>query len=180
MGIGELMLRELERRQPGWREAAHESGEAPIRHIVEKHWNSVNVRLEIADFDRLSYAINAIMFSTTAEAAAAQSRSVLDKQIDRMIERISYLYEPLALIEFDEARMQAQIRSRKPFMIDGTRFYFELLLRRGNRLSLHRYVTAVQDQTREEAPFILSKELLHRLLDDLAAALQEPAAGAQS
>ena len=88
---------------------------------------------------------------------------------DRLTARVTYLMEPLVLVEADAEGTTVELRSQKPTPRDGHRSYYEVLLDRGGRLRLHRVRVENSDRRRSEAPFQLSREVLERLADDLVA-----------
>jgi hypothetical protein len=77
----------------------------------------------------------------------------LRKQAAAIVEKIDYLGCELKVIEVDGVSKAVQIRSKKP-AADG---YIEVLLRRGDSLSLER----------KGAPLHISKGDLDRLIEDL-------------
>ena len=77
----------------------------------------------------------------------------LRKQAAAIVEKIDYLGCELKVIEVDGVSRAVQIRSKKP-AADG---YIEVLLRRGDSLSLER----------KGSPLHISKGDLDRLIEDL-------------
>lgn len=86
---------------------------------------------------------------------------------ERLAARVSYLMEPLVLIEVDALGGEAELRSKHTTRRDGLRNYYEARLSRNGRVNLTR--RAFDDVTRRprDVPFQLSREVVERLADDL-------------
>ena len=84
----------------------------------------------------------------------------LRKQAAAVVEKISYLGSELKLVEVDGISDAVQIRSKKPAE-DG---FVEVILRRGNYLSLER----------KGSPLHISKDDFERLIRDLTEILRRP------
>ena len=89
------------------------------------------------------------------------------------------LLEPLAVVEIDQARGNAQIRSATPTERNGCKQYFEFLLSRTGQVGIHRYQAGLN--SREESTFVITHETLGRLARQVAeavdASLATPAKG---
>lgn len=88
---------------------------------------------------------------------------------DRVANRLTYLMEPLVLLELDADGGTAELRSQSPTARDGQHAYYEVRLNRQGTLRLRRLAFEEADRKRRETPFQLSREVLERLADDLAA-----------
>ncbi|GIW86230.1 MAG: hypothetical protein KatS3mg108_0554 [Isosphaeraceae bacterium] len=86
---------------------------------------------------------------------------------ERIAQRITYLMEPLVLIEIDPLGVEAELRSQHTTRRDGLRNYYEARLNQSGHLRLTR--RAFDDVTRRphDVPFQLSREVVERLADDL-------------
>ena len=82
---------------------------------------------------------------------------------------ITYLGEELAVIEKEEARGRAVLRSVHPRREEGRISFFELVLDRAKGMSLARYVYDRSRGERFTVPASMSRETLERLLQDLIA-----------
>jgi hypothetical protein len=86
---------------------------------------------------------------------------------ERLAARVTYLMEPLVLVEVDAQGVEVELRSQSTTRRDGLRNYYEARLDRNGRVRLTR--RAFDDTARRprEVPFQLSRETLERLADDL-------------
>jgi hypothetical protein len=88
----------------------------------------------------------------------------------RAAERVSGLMEPLKVIEVDNDRRQAQLRSESPLQRADKCFYYELLLQSGGSAVLRRFQAGTTTTHREQVTFALTHEVLAKLASDVAAA----------
>jgi hypothetical protein len=108
--------------------------------------DDVKITTDIEASDQLGMLVRRIQ----AESA---SKRDLRKQAAAIVEKITYLGTELKVIEVDGVSEAVQIRSKKPAE-DG---YIEVVLRRGNYVSLER----------KGAPLHISKRDFERLIQDL-------------
>lgn len=87
----------------------------------------------------------------------------------RIAARVTYLMEPLAIIEADAMGGQVLLRSGKPTPRAGKRSYYEVRLRKAGNLTLARVAYDDATRTRQDVPCQFTKEVLERLTDDLVA-----------
>ncbi len=90
---------------------------------------------------------------------------------DRLVARLTYLMEPLVVLEVDAEGGQAELRSHTPSQRDGRRTYYELRLDRNAALRLGRFTFDETSRRREPVTCQLTREALERLADDLVASL---------
>ena len=90
---------------------------------------------------------------------------------DRLVTRLTYLMEPLVVLEIDAAGGQAELRSEAPSWRDGRRTYYELRLDRRAALRLSRVTFDEASRKRDTALCQLTREALERLADDLVESL---------
>ena len=88
---------------------------------------------------------------------------------DRLAARLTYLMEPLVVIEVDAEGGEAALRSREPSTRDEVRTYYEVRLRREGTLNLRRVAYDPSDRRRRPVACQLTREALERLADDLVA-----------
>ena len=88
---------------------------------------------------------------------------------DRIAARVTYLMEPLVVLELDEKEFQVELRSKTPTPRDGRRSYYELVLSCDGSAVLERVAFKEADRKRETVPFQLTREVLERLVNDLVA-----------
>lgn len=93
-------------------------------------------------------------------------RASLRQRAQRLESAISYLEEPLQLVEFDSQTGHVMLRSAPPRRLGAQRLYFELVAG-PRRIQLQRWT--VQTATpRAAIPATLTRETLDRLVADLA------------
>ena len=97
------------------------------------------------------------------------SHSELKAWGDRLALKLTYLMEPLIVLEVDAEGGQAELRSEAPTQREGRRTYYELRLNRSAALKLGRICYDESTRKRENIPCQLTREALERLADDLAA-----------
>jgi hypothetical protein len=88
---------------------------------------------------------------------------------DRLAARLTYLMEPLVVIEVDAEGGEAELRSKSPTTRNEVRAYYEVRLRREGTLNLRRVAYDPTDRRRKPVPCQLTCEALERLADDLVA-----------
>jgi hypothetical protein len=106
---------------------------------------------------------------TTSQLADASLEDL--KQIStELTAKLTYLLEPIGLVEADADRCSIQLRSNPPQKGEDGTSYYELLVRRGGDISLSRYQKK-PGQMREIVPAQVTREVLARLADDFVAAV---------
>lgn len=86
---------------------------------------------------------------------------------DRVAARVTYLMEPLRVVEVDPVGAEVELRSAAPSQRKGVRAYYEVRLRRAGTLNLARVVFDDATRTRRDEPFQMTHEVIERLADDL-------------
>ncbi|RUL89615.1 hypothetical protein [Tautonia sociabilis] len=87
---------------------------------------------------------------------------------DRLAKHVTYLMEPLVVLEVDAQGGEVELRSQSPTPRGQLRSYYEVRLNVAGTLRLHRVAFDATDRKRRPTPFQLSREVLERLADDLA------------
>jgi hypothetical protein len=87
---------------------------------------------------------------------------------ERVAARVTYLMEPLVILEHDPLAGEVELRSRTPTERGESRSHYEARLRRDGTLRLSRVVTDAATRRRRPAPCQMTREALERLADDLA------------
>jgi hypothetical protein len=100
--------------------------------------------------------------SSNLANATVDSLKALSAKIQQ---RLTYLLEPISLLETDSESVSIQMRSSPPQVGDDGRSYYELLVRRGGEVTLRRYHKAA-GQPRQVIPAHVTREVLGRLADD--------------
>ena len=98
----------------------------------------------------------------------AEGTDELSRIAGLICERITYLSENFKLIELDRHNNKVQIRSAPPYHRESLIYYFEIILDL-NRMSLQlqRLAYDSEDRSLEPVPFVISYDLLERLMRDL-------------
>ncbi|HEU5086388.1 MAG TPA: hypothetical protein VFT99_03045, partial [Roseiflexaceae bacterium] len=123
--------------------------------------------------DRFSATVNSL--DIIVETPAGDAQQFLSERSARVMQRLNYLEEPLAVWELDQRESLAQLRSSPP-QRDGERVeYWEVTLHAGDRPSaqIGRYRWEPGMPEREALPYPATFGLLGRLADSLAGALSE-------
>ncbi len=87
----------------------------------------------------------------------------------RLSARLTYLMEPLALIEADALGGEVVLKSGAPSSKNGRRTYYEVRIDRSGILKLARLAFDESARSRQAVPCQFTSELLERLIDDLVA-----------
>jgi hypothetical protein len=122
----------------------------------------------IRTIDRLACVVDSLELAS--DKLANLSMDELKARSNRLCAKLSYLLEPIALIESDADTCTTQLRSNPPAKEDDQTFYYEILMRRGGTISLCRYQKQPGD-VRQNVPATFTHEVLVRLADDFVAAL---------
>jgi hypothetical protein len=112
-------------------------------------------------------------FQTLAYTTDKLANSTLDelKGISQALTaRLTYLLEPIGLVEADADRCSVQLRSSPPQKNDDGTSYYELMVRRGGHITLSRY-SKQSGQLRQIVPAQVTREVLGRLADDFLTAV---------
>ena len=128
-------------------------------------------RLQLTCRSANTIGIEADHLDFSADDPGAPDRPIdeLRAWADRLAERVTYLMEPLVLVEVDPEGGVVELRSDKPTPRPGLRSYYEVRLDRRTRLRLHRVAFDEAQKRRRETSFQLTAEVLERLVDDLVA-----------
>ena len=126
------------------------------------------VRCALSEVTSLAVNVDALVLETTELAAAGIDE--LEDMSSRLSARVNYLLEPIGPVEIDADACTVQLRSMPPHKDDDGRNYYELLVRRGGEMSLHRY-RKEPGQPRTTIPATLTREVLVRLVSDFCAVL---------
>ena len=90
---------------------------------------------------------------------------------DRLSSRLTYLMEPLTVLEADPIAGEVVLRSQAPTARGDRRAFYELRLDRSGTARLGRVAFDDETRRRRPAPCQLTREALERLADDLAASI---------
>ena len=131
---------------------------------LQVHLPSGLLSAEVVACDAIGCAALEVTYSTPQLANSTLQQ--LKKLSDELSRRLSYLLEPISLIEADDEAATVQMRSNPPQKDDDGTRYYELLVRRGGDLSLVRY-QKLPGQPRQPTPAHLTREVFVRLAGDL-------------
>jgi hypothetical protein len=102
-------------------------------------------------------------------AQRAQGGETLRAWAERIARCITVLMGPLKVVEIDEQRGEAMLRSDKPQPRADKVIYFELMLHGTQRAVLRRYEGAHANGSRAQISFAITHEAIAKLAADLTA-----------
>jgi hypothetical protein len=126
-----------------------------------------HLSLNLTAASPVGVAFDALEFAD--EDAAGRSAEALRAWGGRLASRLTYLMEPLVVIEVDDQAGEAELRSKSPTVRDGVQSYYEIRLHRAGRLGLRRVAFSTSDRRRQPVSCQLTREALDRLANDLVA-----------
>jgi len=141
--------------------------EAPREVTVEEGPNRLTLHLSAAG--PVGLALDSLDFATTSRPE--WSPEALRAWGSRIAARLTYLMEPLVVLEHDPIENQVEIRSESPTQRSGRRTYYEVRLYPGGALRLSRVSYDEATRRRETTPCQLTREALERLADDFVASV---------
>jgi hypothetical protein len=144
--------------------AALESPAGPGPVVVQE--GPHRLELQVQEGSPVGVAFTDLVFSS---GLPDRSSEQLKAWGDRLAARVTYLMEPLVVIEVDSVGGEVELRSQAPTVRHGRRTFFEVRLRRDGSLHLAR--VAFDEETRRCRPALcqMTLEVLERLADDLVA-----------
>jgi hypothetical protein len=122
----------------------------------------------IASADTMSVAFTAFAFHSDRLASAETAK--LSRIADVLASKLTYLLEPLRVVEVDGNAGAVQMRSHPPYQRDKQTKYYEVLVQRGGAISLVRY-ERLPGEPRQPIAAHVTEEVFYRLADDFAAAV---------
>ena len=158
MSIRQEIERELKRIQA-----------ASGRGLLQVDCDAGRVEADLVAVDAIGCSFQTLGFSTSKLAGA--SIDDLKTISDALTSRLTYLLEPIGLVEADTDRCSVQLRSNPPQKGEDETSYYELMVRRGGDITLSRY-SKKTGQLRQIVPAHVTREVLGRLADDFIAALE--------
>ncbi len=99
--------------------------------------------------------------------AAPISIADLKQHASVVADRVRGLMETLRLIEVDETRNEALLRSDGPTKRTGSLAYYEILMTAGRRVLVRRFQRSSEKGQREQIAFAITHETVAQLADDL-------------
>ncbi|MGC8640516.1 MAG: hypothetical protein ACP5XB_11635 [Isosphaeraceae bacterium] len=123
--------------------------------------------LNLTALDSVGAAFDSLEFVTTDRQD--WSSEALNAWGERLAARVTYLLEPLKVLEIDGGGGEVQIRSQSPSSRADQRGFYEVRLFRQGRLRMERYTFDDATRQRRHAPCQFTREVVERLADDIAA-----------
>ena len=125
--------------------------------------------LNLTALDTVGLAFDALEFADDQPARVVVGRP--QSWGDRLADRVTYLMEPLKVLEVDASGGEVQIRSQSPTTRDDQRSYYEVRLFKQGTLRMERFAFDEASRRRRRIPCQFTREVLERLADDLAASV---------
>jgi hypothetical protein len=129
---------------------------------------SGRIEADLVAVDSIGCSFQTLAYSTDKLAGA--SLEALKRISEALTSKLTYLLEPIGLIEADADRCSIQLRSSPPQKGEESTSYYELTVRRGGDLTLSRY-SKQGGQMRQIVPAQVTREVLGRLAEDFVAAV---------
>lgn len=126
----------------------------------------VEVSVDFTVVDSLSCALRELR--VTKASLQNASEEDLKNWAGDVVRRVTYLLEPLAVLEFDASTQTVLVRSQPPTQNPDETVYYEALVQAPGTLSLMRYATPKANPGRQPVDMQMTNELLMRLADDVA------------
>src|SRR5436190_22044805 len=133
---------------------------------VDCHTGRVEADLLAVDAIGCSFQTLGLSTSKLTDASLDELKAISDT----LTAKLTYLLEPIGLVEADADRCSIQLRSNPPQKGEDETSYYELMVRRGGDITLSRY-SKQPGQLRHIIPAQVTREVLGRLADDFIAAL---------
>jgi hypothetical protein len=133
--------------------------------------NEPSTAITLEAYDRYSVTMRSL--EVTASHLPAKSTTELRRCADEVARRLSYLEEPLILLELDQEDNQAQLRSQSPHQEGEGCTYWEAMLWASPhpRLRLARYRWSPDQTEREIIAYPTTFAMMGRIVQDLASSL---------
>src|SRR6516164_6608573 len=138
------------------------SGSYPQRLIVRDARMRITAELDVQRWDPL--ACQLLLVRAIPDQA---SKTPLRERAALMASQITGLMEQLKVIEVDDTRREALLRSESPALREQDRLYYEVLIE-PNSATLRRFQGSHAKIGRKEVPFTVTREVLAKLIADLA------------
>jgi hypothetical protein len=126
------------------------------------------IEADLVAVDAIGCSFQTLGLSTGKLASA--SLDELKAISETLTGKLTYLLEPIGLVEADADRCSIQLRSNPPKKGEDETSYYELMVRRGGDITLSRY-SKKTGQLRQIVPANVTREVLGRLADDFVAAV---------
>jgi hypothetical protein len=134
--------------------------------LLQVDADSGRIEADLLAVDAIGCSFLTLAYST--DRLASSSLDELKSISESLISRLTYLLEPIGVVEVDRDRAAVQLRSSPPQKGEDGTSYYELMVRRGGDVTLSRYQKKA-GQIREIVPANVTREVLERLADDFVA-----------
>ncbi len=148
-------------------DAYNSAGIFPGSVTADEGTNRLTLHLTAAG--SVGLAFSALDFATATRAE--WSPEALKAWGDRVAARVTYLMEPLIVLEHDIEAGEVELRSQAPTPRAQLRSFYEVRLNRQGTLHLARVVFDETTRQRRTADCQMTREVLERLSDDLVASV---------
>ena len=126
------------------------------------------VRLEVDMLDALGCQLWEVAVTRSPSEANRLQSVGLGVWACRVADEVTGLLEPLKVLEVDDARGQALLRSESPAQKSDDLFYYEVLLNKTGAATLRRFHNTKTPGKREQVSFVVTREALGKVVGDLA------------
>jgi len=126
------------------------------------------VEADLLAVDAIGCSFQTLGYSTDRLSSATLEE--LKSISQALTAKLTYLLEPIGLVEADADRCSVQLRSSPPQKGEDGTSYYELMVRRGGDITLSRY-SKQTGRLRHIVPAHVTREVLGRLADDFVAAV---------
>jgi hypothetical protein len=137
------------------------------RQLLDETVAGQRLQCDLVALDALACAFDRFELQSAALASAAMAE--LKPLSENLSRRLTYLLEPISPMEADAEQCVVQLRSNPPQKDEDATSYYELLVARGGRLSLCRWLKE-RGQPRRKIPAQVTREVFLRLVADFSAA----------
>lgn len=140
--------------------------QSPVTISVSDHAGNV-IAVDFTAIDSLSCSFTELRLSLPSLCNVAFD--VIKKWAEQLSQRITYLLENIAPLEFDEDAGEALIRSTPPSQLPSGTQYYEIMLKThaAGQFSLTRYRSTKGQPGRDAVEICITHEVLIKLADDL-------------
>lgn len=123
--------------------------------------------LGLTSLDSVGVAFDGLEFVATDRTD--WTSEALNAWGQRLAARVTYLLEPLKVLEIDAGGGEVQIRSQAPSARADQHGYYEVRLFRNGSLRMERYAFSDATRQRQRSTCQFTREVIERLADDIVA-----------
>ena len=157
MTYGDLLLESLKAKSP--------EGNSRIHYPVDIVDSEVEIHADICEVDRFGCQIESLHLHRLGPPDEN-----LSTRAHHLTDQATYLFENLHLVECEPERERALVRSATVQNSGDSVGYYEADMH-GDEVDFARFARNRRERRREKIPFVLTKEAMARLVDDLAEAV---------